>query len=91
MINDALVGKIDELLLVIEATHPSRDSLEWYLMNNLKSYKAAVQLASDKLSVENAARAFNRFCTESMDWQTELFKRCAMLADFGLQMGRSSQ
>jgi hypothetical protein len=84
-----LIAAIDTLLELLSQKPRERESLEWYLANNLDDYKRAVQDASDKGGIEDATRALNRFCTESMDWDNDLFRRCSEIVNLGFKLSKS--
>lgn len=74
---------IDDLFSRLEAAHPERESLEWYTINNLRDYRGTLEADSSKQEIDNATRAFIRFCTESMDWGTPLYKACMAISALG--------
>lgn len=84
-----LLEAIDTVIDRLAQGNPVRESLEWYLGNNLRSYKNEIQKAKTRRDVENATRALGRFCTESMEWNSELFRECTRIEDAGFALAKS--
>jgi hypothetical protein len=55
----------------------------------LEEYRSAVEVSRSKLETDNATRMFCRFCTESMDWETPLYKSCMEIASMGWKLADS--
>jgi hypothetical protein len=73
-----LVDAIDELLTQIEpAAHG--ENIEAYLRNHLTSFRVGAVAATEPRDVENSAKALGRFCTEHMNWDSDLYRRCMAL------------
>jgi hypothetical protein len=83
-----LLAEVDNLLSALARGTLTQGSLEWYLQNNLKAYREALQGASTKREIENATRALNRFCTESMDWDQKLFRECTAITERGFRLAK---
>ena len=79
---------IDALLKRIGDKSDVKESLEWYLRNNLSDYKRVLQSGESAQEVENATRALVRFCTESMDWNTPLYRECCAITDAGTKQAK---
>ncbi|WP_374572680.1 hypothetical protein [Phenylobacterium sp.] len=75
----AVVAATDELLASIAARAETPDTLEDYLRNHLVAFREAASEAKVGTEIENAARSLSRFCTEHMDWNSDLFRQCAEL------------
>ena len=84
-----IVQKIEVLIDQLEAAAPARESLEWYLLNNLRDYRRTLQSGSSPLEIGNATRALVRFCTESMDWSSPLYKSCMEITALGGKLAKS--
>jgi hypothetical protein len=84
-----LLESIDAVVNRLAQGTPARESLEWYLGNNLRSYREALQKAKTRRDVENATRALSRFCTESMEWSSELFRECTRIQEAGFALAKS--
>ncbi len=84
-----LLESIDKVLSRLAQGTPMRESMEWYLGNNLRSYRDALQNAKTRRDVENATRALSRFCTESMEWDSELFRECTRIQEEGVALAKS--
>lgn len=74
---------IDALLERVGEKADVKESVEWYLRNNLNDYKRALQSNASFQEIENATRALTRFGTESMDWNTSLYRDCCAITDEG--------
>lgn len=83
-----LLERIDALLAELASQPSARESLEWYLQNNLNSLRRNLVSAGTKRDITNAARAFTRFCTESMDWNTELYRKCTVITELAFRLGK---
>lgn len=79
---------IDTLLEKVGEKADVKESLEWYLRNNLNDYKQVLQSDASFLEIENATRALTRFCTESMDWSAPLYRDCCGITDEGAKMAK---
>jgi len=84
-----LLESIDTLLGRLERESPRQESLEWYLVNNLRWYREKMQNAKTKQDVENATRVLSRFSSESMDWASDLFRECTRIEEKGVQLAKS--
>jgi hypothetical protein len=82
-----LIQEIEALQDKIATAAATQESLEWYLKNNLDDFAAAVQAGGKDL--ENAARVLMRFCTESMDWDTPLYREAIGIAENGLRLAKA--
>jgi hypothetical protein len=73
-----LVDAVDELLAHIQpAAHG--DNLEASLRNHLTSFRVGAVAATEPRDVKNSARALSLFCTEHMNWDSDLYRRCMAL------------
>lgn len=81
---------IDARLLIdeLEKDQPEKESLEWYLINNLNSYISALEEAATSEQIKVATHVFRRFYLESMDWDTPLFKRCSDLSKTATKLSK---
>lgn len=80
--------QLTSLLAEVEAISPQPESLEWYLANQVRKYVSALDAAGSAQDVENCTAVFSRFCTESMDWDTALYKRCAEATALGFKLAK---
>ncbi len=80
----SLIDALENLLAEIEAHNLKKESLEWYLKNNIIKFIASAKSAQSQTEFKSASQIFSRFCTESMDWDTEQYRRCIKLANDGL-------
>ncbi len=64
-------------------------SLEWYLSNNLRDYVESVERSDSAKAIKNATRILSRFCTESMNWDTILYRRCTEITEAGFKLAKS--
>ncbi|TFY97068.1 hypothetical protein [Ramlibacter humi] len=81
-----LIQEVDALQQKIAASAAAHGSVEWYLKNHLDEFAAAAPAGGSYL--ENAARALMRFCTESMDWDTPLYREAIAIAERGLRLAK---
>jgi hypothetical protein len=86
---DELLSESRALLDDLTSQSIIEGSLEWYLSNNLRVYIESIESSSSAKDIVNAARILSRFCTESMDWETGLYQRCATLIESGFRVGRA--
>jgi hypothetical protein len=86
---EILIDKTQIFLNTIEKKAPKRESLEWYLINNLKDFLISIKQAQSKQALNTATRILSRFCLESMDWDTELFKTCSEITELGLKISKN--
>jgi hypothetical protein len=86
---EQLIELVDALLHEISAREIARESLEWYLRNNLEVFKREVLSSATPRDLENAARALSHFCTESMEWDSELFRACTRITGLAKRMSKA--
>jgi len=84
------INQIKLFLKDIESNLPKKKSFEWYLLNNLKSYIQLINDSQSSQDIKKATKIFSRFCVESMDWDTELYKKCSSLTCAGLKLASGS-
>lgn len=84
-----LISEIQKFLDNLEANNPSNESLEWYLINNLKEYFDEINNATTAKQIKQATEKFDMFCVDSMDWDTPLFERCTKLTNLGLKLAKT--
>lgn len=89
MDKQSVIGSIDALMVKLELEKLQKDSLEWYLVNNLRAYRDALLTATEGREFEKATHILSRFCTESMDWNTELFLECTAITTKGMRLART--
>lgn len=81
-----LTQEIEALTAQIAGPAAVQGSLEWYLQNNLNEFASSVSNGGRDL--ENASRALMRFCTESMDWDTPLYRAAVSIAESGSRLAK---
>jgi hypothetical protein len=81
-----LMDKIEALQLKIADAATLHGSLESYLNNNLADLAVVVGKNGGGQDLERASRALMRFCTESLDWDTPLYRECIAVAEEGRQL-----
>jgi len=84
-----LIDQVQLFLYELEKKEVLKESLEWYLINNLKKYVEKLNIAETSSQIKLATEKFDTFCIESMDWDTPLFKRCSKITELGLKLARS--
>jgi hypothetical protein len=80
--------QLAELLDGLQALRPADGSLEWYLINQVKMLMSAIENAQSKQDLQNGVGVFSRFCTESMDWDTDLYRRCTEVTALGFKLAK---
>ena len=85
---DKLISEIQNFLDEIEKNKPSNESLEWYLINNLKEYFSAVDNATTAKQIKQATEKLDMFCVDSMNWDAPLFKRCNKITELGFRLAK---
>lgn len=83
-----LIQEINHLIQEIKFSNPKRESLEWYLLNNLNTYLMSIEHADGSDEIKNATKIFGMFCTDGMDWNTDLYKKCMELTQVGLRLSK---
>lgn len=63
------------------------ESAEWYLRSYLVDYKRALLRKSSSREIEFATDAFMRFCAQSLDTGSALYRGCAEVAEEGAKVG----
>jgi hypothetical protein len=71
-----LIENVDSFLQEIELSNPKQETIEWYLFNNLKKYLSSIADTENPIEIKNATGRLSIFCTESMNWDSELYKKC---------------
>jgi len=85
-----LIREIGLLLNDIEVKQPEKESLEWYLRNNLNDYLKVIDKVDNSNDLKIATKILSRFCLESMDWDTPLFKQCTKITELGLKLSKTT-
>lgn len=62
------------------------ESAEWYLRSYLVDYKRAFLRKSSSKELEFAIDAFMRFCAQSLDTQSALYRGCVEVAEEGAKV-----
>lgn len=83
-----LLAKIDVLLNQIAPASGVHGSLEWYLRNHLIEYKNKISTNSTAVGIENATEILMRFCLESMEWGTDLYRSCTALTEQAIRLSK---
>lgn len=83
-----LIQSVDLLLNELTSNAIKEDGLEWYLINNLSDYRSVLNNNPTPLELENATRALTWFCTESIDWDTDLYKVCSEITIRGMSLSK---
>lgn len=74
----------------LAAAKPKRESLEWHLINNLDTFGNSLESATSAQDIKNACAILGRFCFESMNWDTPLYRRCSDISEQGLKLAKRS-
>lgn len=62
------------------------ESAEWYLRSYLVDYKRALLRKWSSQEIEFATGAFMRFCDQSLDTASSLYRDCAEIAEAGAKV-----
>jgi hypothetical protein len=84
-----LIDLVDALLREIAGRAVARESLEWYLRNNLEDFRRKALGSPAPRALEGAARALSHFCTDSMEWDSELFRACTRITDLAARLAKA--
>jgi len=84
-----LINEAQNFLDDLEKSNPENESLEWYLINNLKGYLTAINTATTTKQIKQATEKLDMFCVDSMNWNAPLFKRCTKITDLGLKLAKT--
>lgn len=74
---DQLLTSVDALLSRLNG---SESELEGTLRGLLREYRVSVVAATSPQDIRNSTAALTRFCTEHMDWDSELYRSVQSLA-----------
>lgn len=85
-----LIKEAQLFLIDSKKNEPRKESLEWYLINNLIKYLEALNTSKTAGEIKVATEKLDMFCVESMDWDTSLFKRCTQITELGLKIAKNS-
>ncbi len=83
-----LIKEAQFFLYDLEGKEQKQESLECYLINNLKKYLEALNCAETAVQIQKATEDLDMFCLDSMDWDTPLFKRCTKITELGLKVSK---
>ena len=85
-----LVQSVNHLLEDIREAASVKESLEWYLSNNLLKFRDAFSKPATAEERKLAVHMLDRFCVDSMDWDSKLFKMCTMITEVGRALAKST-
>lgn len=83
-----LINELEKFIIVYDLKKSVPDTHEWYLFNNTKRYIDALKIADSPSDIKNATTAYGMYCTESMDWDTELYNKCVALIETGYKLAQ---
>lgn len=69
----------EALLKDFKKMNAKSGSVEWYLMGHLRRTLDVLPDSFTKTGIENALTPLEHFCTDSMDWDSDLFRRISDL------------
>jgi hypothetical protein len=78
---EKLLQMINQLIQQIEVQSMKVESVQWYLLNNLKRFKDVAENNPSRHDIENEGRALSRFCVDSMDWGDDLFRAATAITE----------
>ena len=76
---DTLATDAQKLADELRAGNPQPDSVERYLLNALEPFLHT--LKSDGCPQRGSTDALSRFCVESLEWSSPLYRRCIDLVE----------
>jgi hypothetical protein len=85
---DQLRELTDAILSELKEAAPARQSVEWYLANNLEVFREVLLKNPNRAELAAATAALSRFCTDSMEWKSELFGRVTKITDLGARLSK---
>ena len=77
MLPDQLLTGVDALLSRLDGFDSELDRT---LCGLLREYRVSVAAATSPEDIRNSTAALTRFCTEHMDWDSELYRSILSLA-----------
>jgi hypothetical protein len=77
---------ISALLDKVAGRADVEESAEWYLRSNLIDYKRALLRKLSSQEIEFATGALMRFCAQSLDANTPLYRDCVEIAEEGAKV-----
>lgn len=83
-----LLELIDLLRDDLKKKAPVKDSVEWYLLNNLLDYGKALASYKTHEEIGDATRSLSRFCIDSLDWDSEVFRACTEITVRGRRLAK---
>jgi hypothetical protein len=83
-----LVNDVEALIAELEKVMFAHESIEWYLVNNLHDYLKILREKPNSKAIGDASRALSRFCTDSLDWDTAVYKTCSAIASEGHRIAK---
>lgn len=72
----------------LEREAPVKDSVEWYLQNNLLDYEKALVSSKSKKEIKDSTRSLSRFCVDSLDWNSDIFRACTEITARGMRLAK---
>jgi hypothetical protein len=88
-LKEDLHHRLERLMSEVEARSPLAESVEWYLINQVRTFSGSLDAAKSKQDIENCTGVFSRFCAESMDWDTDLYKKCTEITALGFKLAKA--
>lgn len=83
-----LASNLTELKLSI-ADDLRHESIEWYLNNHIDDYLNTLESIGSKQDIQSTVYTFSRFCTDTMDWDSSLYKECVVIMKLGTKLSKS--
>ena len=77
---------ISTLLNKVAGQADVEESAEWYLRSHLIDYKRVLLRKTSSQEVEFATGALMRFCAQSLDASTPLYRDCVEIAEEGAKL-----
>ncbi len=79
--SEELLAKVKRLSAELESKKPAKESVEWYMINNLNTFEERIREAEIDDDLRVASRILTRFAVDSLDWGSPLMKSVEALSE----------
>jgi hypothetical protein len=83
---EKLLQMLNSLIERIEARRPHVETVEWYLLHNVRRFKDIAESFPSQHEFDNAAQVLSRFNVDNMDWDDPLFKDTTAITEQARRM-----
>jgi hypothetical protein len=81
-----ILDLVDVVLSELSRQPPSRGTVEWYLEHHLLAFRRYLLRASSAGDVWIATTALDRFCRDSLDTGSDLYRKCAEIVELASKL-----